>query len=338
MDLEPGSEPGRKTEPRAGGRTPARDPEPVATPSPVSNQLRFYRILSVVLIAMILGGVGYHLYNEQRTLPVKVLVGGAPIATVVDYQTANSLVAQLAARQLGPAYTVHSSPESSLPIQLQRVAADSPVDSTDDALAKLAAATRLSVMADVICINGKQIVGLADKVAAQAALDEVRQHYIAMPPADMVTDKPTFREKVEIKRKRVAASICVAGSEAAAQLLMAVPPAKTTTVEPHETGWSIARKFHMSFGDFVRANSGNDINHLMPGDTVNVSRSFPPLTVIVHKEHTALEPILAGAPADAAGERRVTSIDTYVNGVRAGQSQPVSVFVVRPATPRGRIM
>jgi LysM repeat protein len=108
-------------------------------------------------------------------------------------------------------------------------------------------------------------------------------------------------------------------------------------VQPGETGWRIAHKFHIPFATIVRANSGRDLNNLLPGDTVNVSASFPPLTVIVRKQVISDEPIVSGAPAALAGERRVTSIVTYINGVRTGEPTPVSIFTVRRATPRRSI-
>ena len=207
------------------------------------------------------------------------------------------------------------------------------LDSDDTALSKLLPLIHVSVVADVIVVDKQQLVGLPSDDAAKAALDAVKKHYEEMPPNDPVVGKSTFREKVEIVRTRTSASHVKSTPREAATVLMTAPPAKVYTVEMHETGWSIARKFHLNFTTFLEANSDRDINKLHPGDDVNVSKTTPPLTVLVNKQSSKDEPIRKGETGDGAGLRRLTLRTTYVNGVAKDVGEPIDMETVRRATP-----
>jgi LysM repeat protein len=341
MDTKIGPEAGQDSETQPSVRTaaPASGLSGVqaASSGAGESQLRFFKFLSLALIALLVAGALFYLYRQTRSQPIALLVNGAVVTTVADSASANALIGGLPADEIGAAYGADNKPEVTEAIQFQRVAADSAIDTQATALGKLAAATHLTVLADVISIDGKPVLALPNRDAAQAALDAVRQHYVSLPPDVPAIDTPEFREKVTIERTRTKAAICKTTTDEAARILWASPPAKLYIVQYGETGWSIARKVHMSFSNFIRANSGSDINDLKPGDTVNISQTYPPLTVIVHKTSVFDEPILPGAPQSQAGDRRVTSIDTYVNGVRTGESAPVSIYTVRRATPRRSI-
>jgi hypothetical protein len=106
----------------------------------------------------------------------------------------------------------------------------------------------------------------------------------------------------------------------------------------HDTGWSISRKFHMDFTEFLRANSGRDVNKLHPGDTVYVSKTTPPLTAIVVKQSEQNEAIRPGVPADEAGLRKITVETTYINGDPEGPGTATNVETLRRAKPSRSIM
>ncbi|HEX5322825.1 MAG TPA: LysM domain-containing protein [Capsulimonadaceae bacterium] len=312
-----------------------------APPSPASGQsgnsqaqLRFFQILAVLLAVLLAGGAAYVFYRQRQIQPVAILVNGKTITTVENATEAKQILRSVLDDSAGPAFIAQGQPHYKEAAQLQRVSDASQLDTDDSAKAKLSAALHVTVIGDVIVIDHKPIVALPDKDTAQAALDAVRKHYSDMPPNDPIVDKPSFREKVEIVRQRVSASITKSTADEAAPLLWTSPPARTYTVQFHDTGWSISRKFHMQFADFLRANSGRDINHLAPGDTVSVSQTYPPLTVIVKKQTDKEEPIIKGASEDSAGLRRITLITTYINGVEAGPGEAVNIYTIRRAQPR----
>jgi LysM repeat protein len=286
---------------------------------------------------VVVAGAGFYYYRQSHLQPMAILVNGSPVTTVSDSGAANALISGLAAAEIGPAYSTGSRPRVNETVMMRRVPMDSPIDSRATALRNLMAVTHLTVLADVISINGKPIVALPDKQAAQAAVDSVRHIYADMPTDEPPIDTPKFREKVTIDRTRTPAQLCKSSPEEAAQLLMTAPPPKLYVVKQGETGWAIAHKLHIPFTDFILANAGSDINHLKPGDTVNISATDAPLTVIVHKQLTTVEPIMKGTPTASAGSRRVTSIVTYINGIKSGESSPVSVFTIQRATPRRQV-
>jgi LysM repeat protein len=297
-------------------------------------QLRFFQALAALLAVLLIGGAAYFFYRTRQVQPVAITVNGRQITTVENAAEARLLLRTVRNDAAGSAFMAAGEPLYKEIAQIQRVPDTSSLDTDDTARTKLSSALHVTVVADVILINHKPLVALPDKDAAQATLDAVRKHYADMPPNDPLVDKPSFQEKVEIERERVPTALAKPSADEAAPLLWTSPPAKTYTVQPHDTGWSISRKFHMEFADFLRANSGHDVNRLAPGDTVNVSKTYPPLTVVVRKQTEKEEPIIQGAAESAAGLRRVTMIKTYINGVETGSGDATNIYTIRRAQPR----
>ncbi len=327
MDTKTGLEKADETQTRK------RAVSPSPSPDPVSAQLRFFKSLSIALAFVLICGGAYVVYKQRSGQPVNILVNGRPVATVASPAIAAQVIQHIATAKLGDAYAKNRA-QIAETVQVERAPSDAPFDVQDVAASKLASVAHINVLADAIEIDGKPIIALPDKDTAQSALDQVRDHYASLPPNDPVIDKPTFREKVTIVRERVPASICKASASDAATFLLTAPPAKGYTVQFHDTGWRIAHKFHLTFSEFIRANSGRDLDHMAPGDVVNISQSYPPLTVIVRKSTSETESIIQGESGDQAGKRQVTSIVTYMNGVRTGEAEPVSVYTVQRAKPQ----
>lgn len=318
----------KKSEPPSAPSGGARDP---------IGQLRFFQSLAAILAVALVGVASYFFYRQHQVQPVEIVVNGHAVTTVVNITDARELIESVRDQEAGPAFAEAGAPRFKQTAQLLRVPSSTPLDSDDTARDKLAARLQVTVDADVIEINGKPFVALPDKESAQATLDSVRQHYADMPPNDPLVEKPSFQENVQIERERVPTTLTKQSPDQAAPLLWTPPAAQTYTVQLHETGWSIAQKFHMAFADFLRANSGRDINHLAPGDTVAVSQTYPALTVIVKKRSEKEEPIVAGAPAASAGLRQITLITTYINGVAAGPGQAINIYTLQRARPREAI-
>ena len=121
-------------------------------------------------------------------------------------------------------------------------------------------------------------------------------------------------------------------AEAAAPYFWTPPAAKTYTVQRGDTGFAIAARNHISFSDFLTANSGHDLNKLRPGDVVNVQRMPLLLTVRVKKTITQDQAIVANAPADEAGQQRVTYVVTYLNGQETRRDVTNSAMLKKPLT------
>src|SRR5579883_2111401 len=214
-------------------------------------QLRIFQALAALLAVILVGGAAYFFYRQRQIQAVSIVVNGRSITTVDNATEAKDLLHQVRENAAGPAFTLSGQPLFKEEAELRRVSDTASLDTDDTARTKLAGALHVTVVADVILIGNKPFVALPDKDSAQATLDAVRRHYEEMPPNDPVVDKPTFQEKVEIDRRRVPVALTKPSADEAAPLLWTAPPAQTYVVQPHETGWAIARKFHMQFADFL---------------------------------------------------------------------------------------
>lgn len=300
-------------------------------------QLKLFKTLSAILAILLLAGAGFYVYKQRQIQPVKIIVDGIGVTTVENAAAANALLERVTKQQTGAAFgTGSSKPLRKETIQIERIPDGQAItlDSDDTAYSKLLPLIHVSVVAYVIEVDKQPFVGLATESAAKDALDAVRKHYEDMPPHDPVVGKSTFREKVTIERKRIPAALVRQTPEDAATVLLTAPPGKVYTVEMHDTGWSIARKFHLNFTTFLEANNDRDINKLHPGDEVKVSKTTPPLTVIVTKESSRTEAIRKGVADEDSGLRRITLQTTYINGAAAaGGAMPTAMETVRRAKP-----
>jgi hypothetical protein len=170
-------------------------------PTVQNSQLRFFQTTTAVLAILLLIGLAYYYYRQHMVLPVTVVVNNKPIATADGISAATLLVKSVHTQEAGQAYMDKDHPRFTEDVVFQRAPADTPIDSTDEAARKLGAATHTVVDADVILVNKKPIVGLPDPQAAQAAVDELREHYSSMPPVDaQLVEKPSFVQTVTIRR------------------------------------------------------------------------------------------------------------------------------------------
>ncbi len=304
-------------------------PEPDINQSGAPDaQLRFFQAATTVLLVLLVCAVGYYVYRQHTLQPVTVLVGGKPVAVVENMAAAKALITTVQAQQVGPEYFAHDDPRFAEDVEFQTTNGQTLIDSSDAAAAKLAHAAHTIVDADVIVVDQKPIVGLPDAQTAQAAVDELRDHYASMPPDAPLEEKPSFAQTVTIDRRTVSAALARRNADDAAQVLWTPPPATTYTVKYGETGWIIANKFKMSLTDFLRANAGHDVNRLKPGDSVIISRTFPPIDVIVKKRQELTEHF------GGTGLRQMTEIDTYMDGVEVGAPVATSMLTLQRATPR----
>jgi LysM repeat protein len=292
------------------------------------GQLRFFQGTTLLLALALLCGGGYYLYRQNMQQPMAILVNGKPVATASSLAEAANIIRLVHSEQVGPEYIAKNNPRFTESIGFAKAADQIIIDSTDAAAAKLSAATHTVVDADAILVDNKPVVALPDSAIAQEAVDQLRDHYAAMPPDGPPLEKPRFVQTVNIEKKVVPAKLAKRNADDAAAVLWTPPPPLTYTVKFHETGWSIARKFKLKFGDFLRANAGHDVNRLTPGDSVVVSKTFPPVDVIVTKQEQKKESF------GGTGLRELTVKETYIDGVLSGTPVATNMIMLQRATPR----
>lgn len=303
-------------------------------------QLKLFKALSIILAILLLAGAGYYYYRTRQVQPVAIMVNGQQVAVASNMSVATRAMAALKHNQLGSAFEGKGKPVYIERIQLQRIpdSQATEIDTDDTIQTKLSSKVHLTVIAGAIVVDKVTVVGLPTVDMANEALDAVKQHYVSMPPPDTVTDEATFREHVSVVKRRIPARMARQTVAEAVEALTALPPAKTYVVKNHDTGWLIARRFHMNFTKFIHSNAGIDINKLKIGDVVNVSVTVPPVTVVVTKRSDREESIRKGVSTERAGKRRISVETTYVNGHPEGDPRTLNVTTLQRATPSSSVL
>jgi hypothetical protein len=314
-----------------------RDPIPPAFQSAPANHPETRRrnttglLVALILIVFIIGG-GALFYIHRQGLPTSIILDGQSVGTFENYQAAEA--ALLAAEE----QKCHGEFPADSFIRLQKVAllrmpSGSLIDDNSTAISHLAKALKIHVRAYVITVNGKPTIGLPTSEAAGQSLLMLKNHFAGMPPNVPTVGEPDFVEKVVIERLAISPSETSPSANAAALYFSTPSPLRTYMVKPHETGFAIAHKNHIPFGEFLAANRDRNIDRLHPGDTVNLERPRMKITVRVKKEIGETEKIIANVPDDLAGKRHVTYLVTYENGQEASRLATHVTTIARP-TPR----
>ncbi|MDR3707705.1 MAG: LysM peptidoglycan-binding domain-containing protein [Capsulimonadaceae bacterium] len=318
--------------------TPPAEPTPNA--DRLALQLHVFQALSILLAVLLVLGAGIYIYKQTQISPVHVDVNGQHVTDFTDYNAAARALDKLRS-DAADGFPSSAHPQFAEKVQIVRYPSnwrDLQLAFSDRAADDLAQKLHVIVNAAAILADNAVVVALPSKDEAQKALDAVTKHYASLPPADPVDGTPKIREKVTIVSRRVPAALAKKKIADAVQVMLTAPPAQTYTVQNRDTGWRIARKFHMRFDKFIESNAGRDINRLSIGDTVNVSVATPPITVIVTKRSQRQEPIRQGASADRAGMRSLTTLTTYVNGVAQGNPETLNVTTLKRAAPARSVM
>jgi len=283
-------------------------------PAKLERQLKIYKRIAVIAVVGCAAAFGWAAYSRRVSAPVQILLDGKPIVTVRNLTAANSVL--LAAEQIkthGANYPADSF-KTLQKVQFRRVARDAAVDQDDTAARTLATKLKLHVRAFAILVDGHSTVGLPTEEMAKETLSVIKHHYESMPPEGATSGESEFVDKVAIERMGLDSQQLRGDPSTAAEYFWTPRQVKTYTVQPRDTGFSIAHKSHISFSDFLAANAGRDLNKLHPGDTVNVTKSTVLVHVLVHKQMQVTERMIANVPASEAGKQRTTYLVSYVNG------------------------
>jgi hypothetical protein len=294
-------------------QTPGPTVPPTLSPAPQARQLKMFKVLAALLAVALLSASGAFLYTRHQGQPVAILLDGKPITCVRNAATADRLLVLAEKAKVGGAFSEDSFVRLQK-VQLQIVPTGTALDPDSTAKTKLSNALRLNVHAYAIVVDGHVALGLPTDDAASDTLHRVKEHFAQMPPNADIVGEPTFIQDVVVKPKTVSASLTRSSAAMAAPYFWTPPPSRTYTVRRGDTGLTIARHNHISFSDFIAANSGTDINRLKPGQSVNVGKVPLILMVKVQKRFMREQKVLANVAASEAGRQQITYDVTYING------------------------
>ncbi len=309
---------------------------PTATPSSpgpdaLARQLRLFKSLALFLAMALLGGVGAFLYIRHVGQPVTVFVNDKPVGTVRNAATANQLIAAAEKAKVGPAYA-DNEPVRMQKIRLLHAPAGAPQDPDSVVQSKLMQMLTLHLRAYAILVDGHVSVALPTPDAATQTLLLVKDHWADLPPQAEVVGQPEIVETVDIEKRAVDTRVTRPDAASAAPYFWSPPPSKTYQVHRGDLGSRIAHRNHISLTELITANPHTDINHLKPGDILNVQKMPLLLTVRVRKKLVELEKVNPNAPASEAGQQRVTYVTTYINGQETRREAQDVTILEKPLT------
>ena len=280
----------------------------------LERQVKTYKRVALVAVLACIGAFGWVAYSRRISSPIQILLDGKPVVTVRSQQSATAVLLAAEREKTGSYPYPEDAYKTLQKVQFRHVARETAVDQDDTAAHTLAAKLKIHVRAYAILVNGHSSIGLPTAEAAAQTLSIVKHHFEAMPPEGPVSGDTEFVDRVVVERLGLDSAQLRTDPNDAAAYFWTPRQVKTYTVQPHDTGFSIARKSHIAFSDFLSANAGRDLNRLHPGDTVNVSKTTLLIHVLVHKQVQTTESVISNVPESEAGRQRVTYDVTYING------------------------
>ncbi|MCS7266266.1 MAG: G5 domain-containing protein [Armatimonadetes bacterium] len=232
----------------------------------------------VVYWLIILGLVALLFLYRRATLPVAIFVNGNPIAWVSNHRLANRVI-ELAKKELKERHGedadfAESVEFGSLPIP-SGMTLSSPAEAAKILLAKVTPAR----WAWSIKVNGKVVAALKSKEEANQALELVKAQFT---PANVTLVKPpSFKEKVEVQREKLAATEILADAETAAQKIIGgLEPPQYHIVKAGEVAIRIARRYSLTLQQLQQLNPNKNLDRLKVGDRLLIKRGKPLVTVV----------------------------------------------------------
>ena len=309
---------------------PTRTPETPGTDATL-RQLRLFKRLAALLAAALVLGAGAFFYLRYLGQPMTIKVGEKIVGTVANRSTANALITAAEQSKIGPAF-IDDEPKRMQKILLVPALPNTAQDPDGVVKSRLLNALTLHVHAYVILVNGHPSVALPTPDAATDTLNAVKDHWKQVGPAADVVGQPEIIEKIEIERRAVDTRLTRPDAATAAPYFWSPPHSKTYQVHRGDIASRIAYRNHLSLSDLVRSNPNKNVRSLTPGDVLNVQRMPMLLTVRVRKQVIRTEPVNPNAPADQAGEQRVTYVITYLNGQERRREASDIAILQKPLT------
>ncbi len=146
----------------------------------------------------------------------------------------------------------------------------------------------------VISVNGKEVVALSDRAAAEGVIDDIIRTYRGgdSGQGERVIQEVRVLEKVEIKQKKVPAELFRTPQEARQILMRGTDKMVVHTVQRGESLWSIARANRMSTAELQRANPDlADPDRLQVGQSISLVVADPYLNVTTTEKVTTQQNI-----------------------------------------------
>ncbi|MHB8077199.1 peptidoglycan DD-metalloendopeptidase family protein [Desulfosporosinus fructosivorans] len=244
------------------------------------------KIMAFLILGLVLVGSGVY-YVSSTTSEVSVSVNGTEVGLVSDVKSGENLIHQFLVDKgtpLGVVANTHDNIEySSIRVRNGDVRT----------LSKETLEEELSVYIDGVelAIDNKSIFILPNQEDVQKLLQAYQQIYVQKTDTNQI-DTVSYEEKVEIRSVEVAPEEVLTTEEALEKLKQGDVRQEEYVVQPDDSWWLIARKNEMRTSEVLAGNPGvNEDTVLQIGQTINLVKVFPYLTVIAEGIRTETETI-----------------------------------------------
>lgn len=189
------------------------------------------------------------------------------------------------------------------------------------------------ISAAAICVNEKPVVYVESQAAAQALLEELKAVPFECPPDEKIISTG-FMEKVDIRDARVNERDVKSNSEAREIIQAGSDEPQKHVVQVGDTVSLIASENGISQDALLKANNMQPGDYVSVGQELLIIKDAPYINVVWRTAGDAVEPIPYGVTEEIDpsssnlvqiiqegqdGERWVSYIRSYVNGVDAGR-------------------
>lgn len=222
-----------------------------------------------------------------------VEIGGLTLGVVEDEVQAREVLALLAA-DVGSRLGKTVEPAEELLIKPLSPGGEEEPASPEELKDRLREAVTWLAEGYVISVNGKEVVALSDRAAAEGVIDDIIRTYRGgdSGQGERVIQEVRVLEKVEIKQKKVPAELFRTPQEARQILMRGTDKMVVHTVQRGESLWSIARANRMSTAELQRANPDlADPDRLQVGQSISLVVADPYLNVTTTEKVTTRQNI-----------------------------------------------
>lgn len=143
---------------------------------------------------------------------------------------------------------------------------------------------------ELIIVNHKPVLAVADKAIAQQLLDQVKSLYAKKYPGENIQDVK-FQDDVALLAQQVPVNQVVPAADALAVLRQGQSQQEHYVVKNGDNLWNIARSHNLLVSDLLKANPQISPGRLHGGDELHLSTTQPLVSVLVISSQVTQEPI-----------------------------------------------
>ncbi len=251
----------------------------ISRPKPSLNRIPGKKVWMGVLLLLILISATILYINSDS--PVMLMVNGEPAAVVAGKDQVNSTVDRIKG-ELEKQYSITLN-NMSTKIEYDKDFVGDNRKPVDDQQLYMLIKDRLDWQVDswAISIKGESKLFLSSKEDAQKALDEIKKYYLPKGEnVEMTVEETGFAEDVAVEQAKCNFKEIKTSDAALVAMVRGLDTIVTHTVKNGDSLWTIAHANDMTVAGLREINPQLKSDFLKPGQTLNLVKSEPLLTIV----------------------------------------------------------